>query len=329
MRSISTSAYSVTYPNAVAYSRAGNYISVSNLATSGMVELAVTANGKTYTLQRVGDSVVFPLDGIFSAIVANNDAPRLVSVSWSLTLPDGTQVASTTYQRVALLRGAQPDGTEIPNTLPESGFYNIGLLFAYPTGAVYALVYATTSMYVSGSDVTQWSAAVPQGWSIIAVPSGAVSASSPYIRLTETPDSMAGPTAYVVVDNCAEGWLVNWLDASGLRRWYRFPKGLRERETRTTRNYYTFDDLLRPQARVERTSTTSIEVSTEWIRSAERDYVAGLQMGTDVSVLDLAAWDKDPTTQPTHAIVQDMAVALGGQPLQRIAYTLTYENPTL
>lgn len=344
MRSESGAYGTIEYPNAAAYSKAGNYIRVVPLAANNTkrVTLKIYNNlGTAYalTLSRVvvsNKAVVFPLDGVFEAWTEIAKQPMMQGIE--ITAEGGTRQTDDIMASVRIFRGAVADGTELPELIYEPDIAAPSLLKLYPQlpHKVEALVSAPASgvWALSRGDIALQYTTVEGGWTVVSFNAVSVSAddapaNNTYLQLKETPTSGGVYSVPIEVDKCREGFLVTWLDPSGVRKAYRFPKGAASIDAKDADTYYTFDSLLRPRKTAERTATRTLNVFAPFINANDRAYLQGLTLGREVEVLDIAAYDADNATAAIPVLVSDYSTEDNGQPLQTFSFSLTYDIPTL
>lgn len=349
MRSESGAYGTIEYPNAAAYSKAGNYIRVVPLAANNTnrVTLKLFNNlGSAYalTLSRVvvsNKAVVFPLDGVFEAwieIAKQQNRAYAMMQGIEITTEGGTRQTGDIMASVHIFRGAVADGTELPELIYDGGKVAPGVLKLYPKlpHKLEALVSAPATGFwalTRGENLLQYQTA-EQGWALVTFNASGilpddVTEGNTYLQLRETPQSFGVFNVPIEVDKCREGFLVTWLDPSGVRKAYRFPKGAASIDAKDADTYYTFDSLLRPRKTAERTATRTLNVFAPFINANDRAYLQGLTLGREVEVLDIAAYDVDNSTAAIPVLVSDYSTDDNGQPLQTFSFSLTYDLPTL
>lgn len=349
MRSVSGAFGTIEFPNEAAYSKAGNYIRVTPVAANNTNRVSIniynnlgTAYAVTLSRSVVSNkAVVFPLDGLFEAwaeIANQQNRANAMMQGIEITAFGGTRQTGDIMAAVRIFPAAMADGTELPYLPYEPEMATPEVLKLYPElpHKVEALASAPASGYwaLTRGEYLVESKSTEQGWSVVSfnassVNAEAVTEGNTYLQLRETPTSFGVWSVPIEVDKCREGYLVTWHDPSGVHKAYRFPKGSAGIDAKDADTYYTFDSLLRPRKVAERTAERTITVFAPYINATDRAYLQGLALGTEVAVLDIAAYDADNTITATPALVSDYAMDDNGQPLQTFSFSLTYDIPTL
>jgi hypothetical protein len=349
MRSESGAYGTIEYPNAATYSKAGNYIRVVPLAANNTnrVTLKLFNNlGTAYalTLSRVvvsNKAVVFPLDGVFEAwteIAKQQNRAYAMLQGIEITAFGGTRQTGDIMAGVRIFRAAVADGTELPALAYEPEVAAPEVLKLYPElpHKIEAIASAPASGFwalTRGDNLVTYNT-TEAGWSLVSFNASSVLADdvtegNTFLQLRETPTSLGAFAVPIEVDKCREGFLVTWLDPSGVHKAYRFPKGSAGIDAKDADTYYTFDSLLRPRKVAERTAERTVSVFAPYINANDRAYLQGLALGTEVAVLDIAAYDVDNSTAAIPVLVSDYSTEDNGQPLQTFSFALTYDLPTL
>lgn len=328
MRSTTGTGYVITYPEALTYATAGNYVKVALTTPYNAynIKLAFRVAGNNYiTLSRYGSEVIFPIDGVFNAILADGRS----SATLTVTIADGVNVTLST---LTILLGAQPYGAELslPSADVAAEFKAPSFFPIYPNlpQKVEYFVYTNNNYYVTANgevigytDVGVWRKNSTTSASV-----GITDA----INVSEVPSTVVALAQLPVdVDQCTNGYLVSWQDPDGLRHTYRFPKGEVTVATKIEGEVYSFDDNLCPIQQNSKTATRTIRLTTDMIGKRERDYIDGLYRGSDITLLDLAEWSADSNTQPVNVVVAEADIRVGVTPYQRREVVLTYQFPTL
>lgn len=323
MRTTTGAGYTIIYPEAVVYSTAGNYIRVQ-LDNAESVVVALKIGTATFAiLRRFGADVVFPLDGIFSAAVGSR-ATRSTS-GFDITVNNSV----LTTGAINIVRAAMPYDSEFLIPSADAQFRAPQFFPIYPNlpQSVEFFAYSSAYRYITADGGPINYANV--GWAKHHTTSSSIGSASELL-IVDTPNSVnAVATLMLNRDECTDGYLISWLDSSGLRLSYRFPKGSHTFTSDVDGEYNRFDTLLRPVPIATRKAESRIVVSTALIGKAEREYVDGIGRGTDHTLLDLAEWSSNTNTQPRKVILLDGEWGNDSKPLQRREFQFKYAEPTL